>query len=74
MAHWRREADRLVIDILVRGAGRDHELNALPMKMARERLLYLAQAISPELYEEICAERDRCQLGLALFVGSISRK
>jgi hypothetical protein len=61
MSYWRREADKLVMDTLVRAItsfGSDNP--SVIHKLARKRLEQLAQTENSELYSEILAERDRC--------------
>lgn len=77
MSHWEREARRVVLDTLVRGAtylgwgGGRPELQSIVHKIAADRLMELANAEDPELVGELLAERSRCQENLALFVASM---
>jgi hypothetical protein len=61
MSYWRREADKLVMDTLVRAItsfGCDN--SSIIHKLARKRLEQLAQTENAELYSEVLEERDRC--------------
>jgi hypothetical protein len=62
--HWQKQADKLVIECLVRASNVD--TRSIVGEMAHERLLALALAISPELLQEVLGDRARCQAGLAL--------
>jgi hypothetical protein len=64
MRHWQKMADELVMDCLVRAIS-DFECSnsaaqSLPQRLASERLVAIAKAENPELYQKVCDERDRC--------------
>lgn len=67
--HWQREATKLVIDQLVRASMVD--TRSVIGAAASKRLLELAQAESPELYQETLTERARCQVGLATVMNAM---
>ncbi len=69
MSHWYREADKLVMDCLVRSAF-DLDDRSIIGRLARERLFHLANGINPVLCQEVIDERDRCRLGMAVIVNS----
>ena len=60
--HWQREARKLVVEQLVRSSNVD---GSIVGAMASARLLALAEAEDPELYQEVLDERVRCKQGLA---------
>ena len=64
MSHWQRKADELVMDCLVRAVysvtDPTPETTSLIRKLAAERLTAIAKAENPEMYAEICGQRDRC--------------
>lgn len=68
-AHWEREAKKLVIETLVRGSMCD--TRSAIGALASERLLELAKAEDPELFEEVVQEREACQAGFARVMGEM---
>ena len=64
MFHWQREADKLVMDCLVRAISAitcsKPRLMSIVQKLASRRLIAIAKAENPMLYKEKCDERDRC--------------
>lgn len=69
MSHWRAEAAKLVMDALVRAAF-NLDVRAKAAELARERLVHLAQALDPVLYEETLGVRERCQAGMVRAVSA----
>lgn len=67
--HWDREAEKLVIDCLVRASMLD--TRSIVGEKASKRLLELAQAENPELYQAVLDERARCQAGLRSLMGEM---
>jgi hypothetical protein len=63
-AYWEREGTKLVVEYLVRAADASQSSSSLPSALAAERLLALAEAESPEIFAEVCADRDRSRFGL----------
>lgn len=64
MAHWEAMAKELVVDHLVRGSLACDE-HSLPGKIARERLMALAQAEDAALVTKVLDDRGRFQTGIA---------
>lgn len=64
MSHWNREADKLVIECLVRASRLD--TRSIIGAQASERLINLAKAISPQLYADTEAQIALMQRNLAL--------
>jgi hypothetical protein len=69
LSHWQWEADKLVIDCLVRASMVD--TRSLVGEMASKRILELAKAENPHLYQTVLDERDRCRVGLAAVMGAM---
>jgi len=69
MSHWQWEADKLVIDCLVRASMVD--TRSLVGEMASKRLLELAKNENPHLYQTVLDERARCQAGLRSLMGEM---
>lgn len=60
--HWQDLADELVIENLVRAAGQTDE-RSLVGYLAHKRLMELAEAENPTLFQRVLAQRDRCHAG-----------
>lgn len=66
LAHWKAMADELVMYAIVRGINPDKL--SLVQTMAAERLVHLAKAIDPDLYQRVTDERDNCRAAIPMLL------
>lgn len=84
MAHWERQAERVVVDVLVRAAtsfgwrplgAESPEFpdphQSIIHKLAADRLMAMAEAESPALVKELLDERDRCRSNIMRFISEL---
>lgn len=69
-SHWQKEADRLVVDGLIRASMLD--ARSIIGKLASARLLNLAYEESSELVKEVLEDRSRCQVGMAIAMAEMT--
>jgi hypothetical protein len=73
-SHWQAQADELVVDSILRAALQytEQEQPSIIAHLAGQRLLEIAQAESPTLFEKVLATRARCLEGFTRIMQSIS--
>ncbi len=70
MSHWQEMADDLVMHHLVRAIHNCDE-NSMPGRLAKQRLLEIAQSENPALLASTQEERDRCLANLPAIIASL---
>ncbi len=69
-AHWERMAKKHVVEMILRASFQLDE-NCIPGALARQRLLELAEAESPELMLEVLQERQQCIEGFSAIMADM---
>jgi hypothetical protein len=62
-SHWQREADELVVELILRAALQHTDPTSIIGHIARKRLLEIAQAENPILVKKVLAVRSACLAG-----------
>jgi len=79
LSHWEQEAERVIVETLVRGAigygwqpgdGPNDERQSIIHMIAADRLMALAEAENSELVKELLVERDGCLEAISSIMGS----
>lgn len=61
--HWQDQADELVVELITRAALQHTSDDSIIGYIARKRLLEIAKAENPNLFERVLSIRNRCLLG-----------
>jgi hypothetical protein len=70
MAHWERMAKKLVVEQLVHASFVD--TRSIPGKIASDRLIALARAEDPTLFDEVLKEREGLAYGVARVLAEVT--
>jgi len=78
MSHWKKMAEELVIDVLVRasldyGWGREQS-RSIVQELAAEKLMELAVVENPEIVKKLLEERDCCIAGCTAILKYFMKK
>jgi hypothetical protein len=69
-SYWQSQADELAVELIVRSA-ESTDSRSLIGHLARKRLLEIAQAENPTVYEKVLASRDACMRGFVKILGEV---
>lgn len=73
--HWEQEAEKLVMDALVRAAMNTDAEQSLIGYLARQRLLDIAKAVNPRLLDQTLEQRDACMSGFGtVMISALKQK